>query len=200
MVPLLRPGSTVVCLATGPSLCREDLVLCASHPVMAVAVNDACFWAPWAQVFYASDVNWWRRQPQAVASHAMKFTLPPRLSDTDPSIDVLRNTGMSGVELDPTGVKCGGHSGYAAINVAVHLGAKQIVLLGYDMQPGPNGEHHCFGEHPNRSHPRYHQWLAMYETLLAPLYHLGISIVNASRQTAITAIPRQSLAEALADA
>ena len=42
----------------------------------------------------------------------------------------------------PTGVRTGGSDGYQAINFAFHFGAKRIVLLGYDMKFGADGQAH----------------------------------------------------------
>jgi len=100
-----------------------------------------------------------------------------------------RCTGVSGLEMDvPQGLRSGGHSGYAAVNLAAQLGATRIVLLGYDMQ-APNGQHHFFDKPASAMHLAYTGRLRVWPTLLAPLAAHGITLLNATRSTALTCIP-----------
>lgn len=188
-------GSTIVCLGSGPSLTSEDVTFCRSRAI-TLAINDTYTVAPWASVLFASDLLWWARNSAARRIVGLKYALASA-HERVPGVEVLDRTGQEGLELEPTGLRSGGHSGYAAINLAVHLGARRIVLLGYDMQSTLGGKHHYFGAHPDGSHPRYDHWRGLYATLLDPLTALGISLVNASRATSITAVPRIGLREAL---
>jgi hypothetical protein len=91
----------------------------------------------------------------------------------------------------------GRNSGYQAINLAVHLGAAQIILLGYDMQFGRRGEHHWFGPHPSRVPPPVDLFLRHFPTLVKPLQQRGVSVVNCSPSTALTCFPRRPLRDEL---
>jgi len=110
----------------------------------------------------------------------------------------LRNTGRTGLEQQPTGLRTGQNSGYQAINLAVHLGAAHLVLLGYDLQPGPGGEHHWHPPHPIHRRSSYQNFLRDFPTLVTPLDELGITVVNATRRTALDCWPRVPLEDALA--
>lgn len=186
----------MVCVGGGPSLTLADLTACRSSSRI-LAINDACRLVPDADVIFAADVQWWRDHPEAQNCAGLKYTFAPTGPHPPAGIIPLARTGIEGLEMDPSGLRSGGHSGYAAINLAVHLGATRIVLLGYDMQPGPEGQHHWFGEHPNGSHPRYAQWIDLYANLFHLLLERHIWIGNASRETAITGIPRVCLEMAL---
>ena len=142
---------------------------------------------------------WWRWHQGAMTFRGRKYALEAsdRRWPEGAGIQVLKNTGERGLELDPTGLRHGRNSGYQAINLAVHLGAARIVLLGYDMQAARSGRSHYFGDHPDRSKPSFSACLMLFETLVEPLQRLGIAIVNCTRETALTAFPRQSLREAL---
>lgn len=191
-VPRLCPGGTVVCVASGPSLTAED-VASARGADAVVAVNDTYRIAPWATVLYAADAPWWQWHQGAPTFSGLKYSVSPDASRW--GVEILRNTGREGVELDPTGLRTGMNSGYQAIGIAVHLGATRILLLGYDM--GGNG--HWFGEHPSglrRASP-FALFRQMFGTMVAPLELLGISVINCSRQTALTCFPRQALQDAL---
>jgi hypothetical protein len=97
----------------------------------------------------------------------------------------------------PTHV-CGYDAGTSAINLAYHFGAKEIVLLGYDMTGGRwfcdergKGE----WSHPMPRIPEQH-----FKRHMAPLYALaadakakGIRIVNCSPISRVTAFEKQPL-------
>lgn len=185
---------TVVCLASGPSLTAADVAYCRGRAVV-LAIKDAIRLAPWADVLYACDAKWWQHYGDRLTFTGQKYTLEHTARQW---ATVLENTGDSGLEVTPTGLRTGKNSGYQAINLAVHLGATRIVLLGYDMAPDDTGKHHWFGAHPWKTTPPYKLFLPFFQTLVAPLAQLGITIWNASRRTALTCFPCVSLEEALA--
>lgn len=196
-VPRLFPRSTIVCLGGGPSLTLQDVEACHGRgPV--IAISDAHRLAPWADVLYSCDAKWWGHYSGVSEFAGLKFALEKR-ADRWPGVQVLENTGSRGLELAPTGLRTGSNSGMQAINLAVHLGARRIVLLGYDLQPAADGRTHWFGRHPfalRRESP-YGIFLDAFGTLVLPLHQIGVEVVNASRVTALTAFPRCSLEAAL---
>ena len=92
----------------------------------------------------------------------------------------------------PTGVKTGRNSGYQALNIAVHLGASRVLLLGYDM----HGDH-FFGSHPDKSRPPFALCLKLWPTIVAPLKKAGVEVVNCTPNSALTIFPQMPLREAL---
>ena len=196
-VPRLWTDETVVCLAGGPSLTVEDVEACRDR-ARVIAIKDAVRLAPWAEVLYSCGddaSSWWQRNVDLHASFTgLRYTLDPKAAAW---AQVLRDTGMTGLETDPSGLRTGKNSGYQAINLAVHLGARRIVLLGYDMQPD-RGRHHWFGAHPNPIPPPYAEFLPCFDSIVEPLRALGVEVVNATRRTALTCFPCVPLLEALA--
>jgi hypothetical protein len=110
-----------------------------------------------------------------------------------PGLKLLRRGKHGELSRDASTLGVGYTSGFSAINLAVHLGAARIVLLGFDMMG-----RHFFGEHPNNTVPPFGLAIPMFDRLIQPLADLHIDIVNASRTTAITAFPRASVADAVA--
>ena len=188
-VPPLWPESLVVCLGTGPSLTRADVTRVQGQRV--IAINNAYQLAPWADVLYACDAKWWRWHQGAREFLGRKYTLAPGIREY-PEVEALRNTGTTGLETDPSGLRTGHNSGFQTIGLAIHLGARRIVLLGYDMQ----GDHY-FGSHPDGTKPPFNRCLAAFATLAEPLAQLGVEVLNCSRTTALNCFPRVSLEEAL---
>lgn len=196
---------TVFCLATGPSLTQADVDRVRAHGAV-IAVNDAHRLAPWADVLYSSDRYWWKHYAGVPTFAGLKATIefsPKRyavdLLKVAPEMFFLRNTGHQGVETDPSGLRtCGQNSGGAAVNLAVHLGARRIILLGYDCGV-PGQKRHFFGNHPpalSNISP-YPTWRAAFQTMRPEMDALGIEVINCSRSTAIGAFRTAPLEEVL---
>lgn len=197
-VEKLWPGETVVCLGAGPSLTPEDVDYCRGR-ARVIAIKDAIRLAPWADLFYCSGGEivhtWWKHYGAGLMFEGPRYTLDPKAAAY---ATVLRQTGITGLELDPTGLRTGKNSGYQAVNLCAHLGAAKIVLLGYDMQPDA-GRLRWFGAHPYPSaQPPFAEFLKCWPTIVEPLQALGIEVLNASRQTALECFPRVTIEEALA--
>ncbi len=200
-VPRLWPGETVVCVASGPSLTADDVAYCRGR-ARVIAIKDSIRLAPWADVVYGAGGDsgaWWKiNGPSLVDFAGLKYTLDPAAAKW---ATVLRETGFVGLEADPSGLKTGKNSGFQSLGLARHLGAKRILLLGFDMTDGPRGEQRWFGAHPWATRPwrELGQMIApIFDSIVEPLKAEGIDVINCSRRTALTCFPRQSIVEALA--
>lgn len=200
-VPRLWPGETVVILGGGSSLTQADVDFCRGK-ARVIAIKEAgLFRAPWAEVLYAADAKWWRYYTMAEDFVGRKYAIEqdPSQPPTDwsqwPYVDVLRNTGTEGLELDPTGLRTGFNSGYQAVNLAYHLaGPTTVVLLGFDMWGGPNGPN--WFDSPGLHTPSpYPLFLQAFRTIAEPLKSEGVHVVNASRFTVMDAFERVPLEE-----
>lgn len=196
-VPRLFPDQTIVCLASGPSLTSEDVDFCRGRAPV-VAVNDTYRLAPWAAALYACDARWWESHAGVPSFMGLKFALESKAAQW-PGVQVLDNTGDRGVELEPTGLRTGKNSGYQAVNLAVHLGAARIVLLGYDMQTHEGQPSHFFGEHPRplRRPSPFAMFCDHFASLVEPLRALKIDVINCSRASALACFPRRPLGSVL---
>ncbi len=195
-VPKLWPGETFVCVASGPSLTSEDVNYCRGK-ARVIVINNNYQKAPWADVLYACDAKWWKCPEHAAAAQfqGLKYTLTqPQIRI--PGLQVLKNTGRSGLELHPSGLRTGANSGYQAINLAIHLGAARILLLGYDMQKQGN-RHHWHADHPHQTNSPYGAFLLHFNQLAPLLEKRQIPVINCTRRTALTCFPQQSLTRAL---
>ena len=195
VVPRSWVGQTAIVVATGPSLTQDDVTFCQGRGHV-IAINDAYRLAPWADCLYATDAKWWnwhKGVPEfAGAKWSMRHNAWNGLCVKYPDVQLLRNSGPDGLEHEPTGLKNGRNSGYAAINLAYLYGATRIVLLGYDMQ-AVKGKSHFFGEHPNKQKSPYPQFRTRMASLVKPLAKRGVKIVNCSRNSALTCFPKADL-------
>lgn len=197
MIPRLTDGGTVVCLASGPSLTVADVEAVRGHVV--IAINDVVKVAPWAHVLYSSDSLWWDRHKGMPTFQGLKYKVSAsqfRLEKPRwPGVVTLKNTGEKGVDFTPDCLRTGHNSGSAAINLAVHLGARRILLLGYDMGPY-QGRHHYFDAAPVQHNSPYEMFRKYMKTMVQPLADAGIEVLNCTRRTNLEHFPIVSLEDA----
>lgn len=156
---------------------------------------------PDARYHYACDNAWWKIHYDAVKAgfKGQSYTIndlesPDR--NPDKKFDLIRLNSRHGEGLSKEfihyGVNGGGNSGFQAVNLAYHLGAKTILLLGFDMF----GTHY-FGAHPDglANASPYRSFIKSFESVNPADY--GIEIINCSRQTALEHFPRKTLDDVL---
>lgn len=197
-VPRLCPGGTVLCIASGPSLTRDDVEYCRGKVDAAIVTNNGYQIAPWADVLVAADLRWWNQHAKMVQSFkGLKYATSKHVAVK--GVQILRNTGGKGLETDPTGCRHGLNSGYRAVNIAFHLGATRIILLGYDMArgDGPSRKEHWHGDHPWMSRSPYDQFKRYFATIVEPLKAHGVEVLNCTRRTELECFPVVALEAAL---
>lgn len=198
-VPVLWPhGGTAVVLGSGPSLSQTDVDFVRHRADGVIAVNDTYRLAPWATALYAADAKWWQWHKGAPSfTGRFKFTLTSSATIW-PGVICLKRGQETGLSDNPEALALGRNGVYQAINLAVHFGATQIVLLGVDMQTGERADgrgksDHFFGHHPDHSQPDFSVCVERFATLVAPLAARGVRVINCSRRTALTVFPCRSL-------
>lgn len=178
-----------IIIASGPSLTRRDCdELRGFGPT--IAVNNAVFFAPWADVLFACDSVWWRYYGTKVnwfKGHKVSRTYK------NPNVEMWRGKNWA---------RTGGNSGHMAIQYAVDHGATNIALLGFDQQK-TDGKAHFHADHPrkakdgSRTNMANAGGVAAWPRLMAKtaqdLKARGVEVVNLSRRTALTCFPRMSV-------
>ena len=210
-VPPLWRGERVFCVASGPSSVDLDLSVLDGRRV--IAINDNYRRCPFADLLYFCDWKWWRwhhDRAEFQTFAGIKVTLDERVAAADPRIFWLKNgdsgeagsAGRAGLSERSDSLRTGRNSGYQALNLAVHLGAREIVLIGYDMKVGPKGEEHWFGQHRDRqgrivptTASSIAKWATHFETLLPDLAWRGVTVLNAGPDSAIDCFERVRLDE-----
>lgn len=188
-------------IASGPSLTKEDVERVRGQNV--IAINDNYKLAPWADVLYACDPNWWRWHIDDVKSFKGKKYRQDK-SWTDKDVEVIKDLDVqciksiseSGLSTNPNVIHDGCNSGIQAINLAYHLGARKIILLGYDQQ-ATDGKAHWFGHHPNEIVSDWYKWKGHYQLVADQAPDIGLEIINCTRETALTCFPIKKLKEML---
>lgn len=203
-------GATAVLIGGGPSLTREqvaqvELVREQRRALRVIAVNDAYRLAPFADICYFADSEWWgwhKDRPDFQAFAGQKCSISDSGGNIkDPAVHILRNAngrGHSfGLSLDPKQIVTGSNSGYQALNIAVLAGAKTILLLGFDARE-PTGKTHWFGDHPKREPiAAYAEYRKAFSAGERAILAAGVKVVNCSPGSAIDSFPKMDLEDAL---
>lgn len=159
--------------------------------------------APWADALYFCDSHFVTDQPELFKNFEGRvLTLENyKLREKLPKLECLKNDGATGFSDLTDRIRHGKNSGYQAMHVAAHLGARRIVMLGFDMKPGPAGRLHFFGNRSTRTTPP-----SVYSTFMVPkfpafareLARRAIDVVNATPGSALDCFRTATIQEALA--
>lgn len=202
-----RGWRTVICAASGPSFDEEQGLLASKARqdgrCRVIVVNDAWKFVPDAECLYAC-ARWWGVHIDAVRAGfgGELWTQDPKVADENGLRHVRSRKGV-GVSDEPGVIFEGGNSGFQALMLALQFGARRVVLIGYDMKRrgGRDGRVHFFGDHPlplhNATDNTLRAWADRFALIEPRLRHRGVTVINATKETAITCFPRMSLEEAL---
>lgn len=94
----------------------------------------------------------------------------------------------------------GGNSGFQALNLAVQFGCRSVVLAGYDMHD--RAGIHWHGKHDgnlrNPTRTSLARWRGVFDSQAEALRRMGVTVLNASPDSALTAFPKMTFKAALA--
>jgi hypothetical protein len=189
-VPELWPGATVFILGGGPSLADVDLA--PLHSKRVIGVNQAYKLGPWVDVCYFGDCGWYGQNLPAIRGYAgLKITSCSRCPEAGwRHVHRVRRTKPYGIETKRDAVAWNNNSGASAINVAVHLGAKRIVLLGFDMQmKGDRKNWHQDYRGEQKNPALFEKHLRGFPHIARDAAALGVEILNATPESAVTQFP-----------
>jgi hypothetical protein len=193
-VPRCFEGGAVAILASGPSMSQAVADAVQRAGVPAIAINTTFRLAPFAWMLYGADQTWWDHQQHrdARAFAGLKVSC-----EAVKGVLQVQNTGPSGFDPHPWCVRTGGNSGYQALHIAVHTGARRVVLCGMDM----NGCH-WHGPHPRELKvtqlSTYEAWRDRMKALAPTLAKMGVDVANCTPGSALTCFRMADLEAELA--
>jgi hypothetical protein len=197
VVPRKFEGETIYIIGGGPSL--KNFNFDQLKGLKTIVINKAVFFHQTADVLYWTDSRFYTWYKNDIDNFSgLKFSLKPGSQYTK-DIKVLRKGVAHGLEKDPHTLAHGYNSGYAAINLAYHLGANRIVLLGFDMH-NTNKDTHFHDGYPTRpagDHIYRDKFLPGFKELEKDLRTVGVTVFNASTHSQLNTFPKITLAQAL---
>ncbi len=186
--------NTAICIASGPSLTKDDVEYCRGKGRVYV-VNDSWRMAPWADVLYACDADWWDHYDGVPEFTGEKWTINARAA-THYGLNWIGGDEQCKWSKEQGRLATGGNSGFQALNLAELQDADRIILLGYDMGATPGGRRHWFGNHPaplNRP-SNYTGWVLNFAEAASVI---SAEVLNCSRVSALECFKKMDLRAAI---
>ena len=203
-IPALWPGSIVFIIGGGVSLLKQDLSLIHNHRV--IGVNQAYKLGPWVDACWFGDKGWYEENLPAISEYGglivtCAATLPEQRKAR---VKYVGRSKPSGIEIKRrNAIAWNGNSGASAINFAYWLGAKTIVLLGFDMQnpddPKDTQSHWHndyevrFDKKAGRLHDPYPKFMKYWPVIARDANQVGLKIINATVGGALETFERKPL-------
>lgn len=181
-VPREWQGETVFIIAGGPSVTQEQVDRLRGRKVIAIKLS--CEKCPRADILFFADGVWFKKHKAVTRAFAGRVVTVAKLPDQD-KILILRKNEVPGLCSKPDETFVRRTSVTGAINLAVHLGAKKIVLLGIDGKTGHGGRthHHTPHELPKR-HGFFDEQRKDFEALVPGLKSAGVEVFNTNTESA----------------
>jgi hypothetical protein len=152
-------GSTIACIATGPSLTLRQVEAARRKGFVLFGCNNVWRDVPDLSLLYACNLGWWAHYwcEELKQYPAEKWTTNKVAADKF-SLNWIAEKFDYGLSNNPRIVHHGHGSGYTMLNLAYLMGASRILLLGYDCKYAPDYDgkqrnvggapRHYFGEYP----------------------------------------------------
>lgn len=223
-VPRMWQGGEVWILGGGPSLPRqfnvpEDVIasvqaqqaepsaytpyMKAIHNKHVIAINMAFKFGDWMDIVFFGDKKFYLPAQKDLAKHKALKVSCHSFFEKHPKIKYLKrdNAKPKGISTRDGYVSWNANSGAAAISLAVQLGAKRIILVGFDMKLDDKDKHHWHtlykvkGNRPTKRSLPFDNHLSGFEQIEKDAKKLGVEIINASPESAIKEFTKTTVDE-----
>lgn len=206
---------TAIVIASGPSTLGTLRSTDAWRHWPAITVNDSWRCNHHAAALYAADGRWWSTidQPTGLSYIRLirEFFRGTLWTCDEPAarehgINLIRIERAGGLSSTEGVIRTGGqigNSGAQAINLAYLMGARRLVLVGFDMRrdevDGKPDQVHWFGDHPKglSNSPPFAHFIRGMGELAADLHRAGVEVINCSQRSALSYWPKRALDDAL---
>lgn len=177
--------NTVIILASGPSLTLADCDTAINSRLPVIAVNSTWEAVPECGYIYAGDYRWWKYNIDKLPEGPERWTC-----------NKLAQEGF-GINYHQPQYTGGYNSGLRAIMFAEYMGAKNILILGYDCSVADGL--HWHGQHTMTGNPTELLTKIWQSEFLSLSHYLDgkARVFNCSRKTALDCFPIFSFEEAL---
>lgn len=173
------------------------------HDRHVIGINNVYQIGTWIDILFFGDNSWYLVHRKALAKWpGIKVTCNPRFDAKKHGVEGIKfvakdHSHRYGISSSQAMVSWNANSGSASISLAVHLGVKRIILLGFDMKmEGPMS--HWHGSHgPNKKKPPFNRHLKGFPDIAKDAKQMGIEILNASPDSAIKEFKKVNIKEVL---
>ena len=176
-----------------------------------IAINKSLLVLPKAKLLWWSDERFFRQHLEEIKKHKEAYKAKSYINcyrEKNPewvSSYSFSNSGMKGYDERPGYLCHGNNSGYAALHLAIKLGAKKIILLGYDFKFDAQKNSHWHDGHVDElGRSMWHGEDTLTKNMLPNFQHLQVPalrhrviIINSNPDSNLDVWPRQSIEELL---
>lgn len=177
-----------------------------------IGVNAAYLIGTWIDFIVFGDNGFYRKNRTNLLNYPKPVISVTKGAGVqfDSGIKLVRrhNKKSSGLVLDnPRFICWNGNSGASAINVAYHMGARRIILLGFDMNLDSNLSQHWHIHYASAGRDKkdknfkkrlpFHRHLKGFPDIARDAKKAGVEILNVSPDSAIQDFPKVNLKEVL---
>ena len=183
------PNKVIQEVVKGGSPSLYSPYLSALHTKHVIGINVSYLIGDWMDMIFFGDSGFFLQNKEKLArypglkiSSANAVQKAAWVKYTPP--DTKHVLGISG---NPKLVSWNHNSGAAAISIAVHTGAKRIILLGFDMKLDADMKQHWHDIYhaPKKVEPIFARHLLGFPEIAKDAERLGVEIINASPDSAI---------------
>ncbi len=187
-------GKTVLILGGGPSLLdavdpiEENLPL-DPHQYAIIAINESIYLALYANILFFRDVSWFYANQKIVEAWkgVIISSTPCRFYPSN--VRVVKTTHCKDFLVGGDIIMYGRSSGHLALSLAINLGAKRCVLLGYDCRM-VDGRSHFHDKPSNAIGLTYSaDFLPAWTGWGEATRRAGVEVINSTPNSAIQEFP-----------
>lgn len=176
----------------GPSI--EDMDLAPIHDKYVIGVNAAYRLGEWVNICLFADNRFFKQHKNNLEEWPnKKVTLAPAARGKK-GFDYFKRCQKHAICFEPGKLAFpsrGANSGASAINYAIREGAKEVVLLGFDMQTvGGRHNYHNFHNHKAKKDV-YAKFMMHFENIAKELN--GVKVFNATPNSKLKCFPKVNL-------
>ena len=205
-IPKIWPNSTVFIIGGGPSIKNQNLDLIKGHRV--IGVNQAWTLGPWVDLCWFGDKGWLDQNTPEIWQYGGLIVTCCNPAQQLKRIKYVARSKRYGLETNKrTHIGWNDNSGASAINVAYWLGARRVILLGFEMRnPIEGTQTHWHNKYAPKidkktkklSNP-YSRFLIGFPQIAKDAKEVGLEIINATPDSALKVFPYKPLEEICQD-
>lgn len=184
-VPREWEGERCYIIGGGPSIARLKTELLQNENL--IVINNAYKLFPNASFCFFHDEQWFKQHERKlletfrgrIVTHHNKFEKADKVL-------YLQRGSNHRLARNPKTLNHGNNSGHGALNLAVHLGASPIYLLGYDMRVVQNRHNYHKAHTREMKHDIYKKYIEAMGSIELPE---GVTVYNATPDSALPTFP-----------
>jgi len=177
------------------------------HDKHVIGINVAYLLGDWIDLVFFGDSGFFLKHEEGLSKfNGLRVSCHPRVNSIDWVKYLPKDRNHTrGISTSSRMVSWNGNSGAAAISIAVHSGARRVILLGFDMKLNETQDQHwhdVYGRGLARDEKKimkmpFHRHLRGFPEIAKDAKRMGVEILNACPDSAIDCFKKVTVKELL---